>query len=345
MDQWIDLRSDTVTKPTSAMRERMCNAEVGDDVYGDDPTVRDLESMAAGLMGKEAALFLPSGTMGNQLAVMTHTKPGEEIIAGRKSHIIIHEVGGPARLSGVGYALVDSQDNMIRPEDVERNIRPNDLMSPPTTLLCLENALTDGNVVPVRLLREAYGAAKRHGLAVHLDGARIFNAGYALGVEPAAIADASDSVMFCLSKGLCAPVGSMLCGTAKFIERARKNRKMMGGGMRQAGVIAAAGIVALEDMVKRLPDDHENALHLADLLDGIAGIRVIRDRLKINMVFWRAEHAHFSEVDFVEFMARRGIRSNGYEFPGEFRFVTHHDLDRGQIKTAVDAVKEYAANL
>lgn len=343
--KWIDLRSDTVTRPTIAMRKQMADAEVGDDVYGDDPTVLALEALAAEMVGKEAAMFVPSGTMGNQLAVMTHTKPGDEIIAGKRSHIIIHEVGAPARLSAVGYALVDNPDNMIQPQDVRSNVRPSDLMSPPSTLLCLENALADGNVVPVDLLAASYAAAKEYGLAVHLDGARIFNAALALGVEPEDIAKAGDSVMFCLSKGLCAPVGSMLCGSLNFISKARKNRKMLGGGMRQSGIVAAAGLVSLTSMINRLSDDHENASYLADLLDDIPGIRVLRERLKINMVFWRTDLPKFNESAFIRFMERKNIKCNGFEFSGEYRFVTHCDVDRSQLEIGADVLRQYTLTL
>ncbi len=345
MKQWIDVRSDTVTQPTTAMRERMMDAEVGDDVYGDDPTVLELEAKAAQLAGKEAGLFVPSGTMGNQIAIMTHTRPGDEIIVSRAAHIITHESGAPARLSGVGYALVDSGDAMIRPEDVTRNIRPDDMLSPPSTLLCLENALSNGKAVPLELMRSTAGAAKARGLAVHLDGARLFNAAFALKVDPKDIAAPVDSVMFCLSKGLCAPVGSMVCGTQDFIRKARKNRKMLGGGMRQVGMMAAAGLVALETMIDRLPDDHANAVFLADLLDAVPGISVIRECLDINMVFWRADVPAFDETAFVKFMLSRGIRCNEAELTGEYRFVTHHDLDRRQLEIVADAVQAYALSL
>ncbi len=341
----IDLRSDTVTHPTLRMRDRMRNADVGDDVYGEDPTTLELETLAAELVGKEAALFVPSGTMGNQLAIMTHTRPGDEIIAGKRSHVVLHEGGAPARLSGVGCAAVDNADNMIRPEDVIAAIRPDDLMSPPTTLLCLESPLTDGNVVPPVLLHAAARAAHEHGLAVHLDGARIFNAVAALGMEARDIAAGCDSVMFCLSKGLCAPMGSMLCGDAAFIRRARKNRKLLGGGMRQSGIPAAAGLEALETMRHRLTEDHDNARLLADLLEAVPGITVRRERLKINMVFWSAAHPDFNEQRFVAFMAGQGILCNGCEFPGEYRFVTHHDVDRDGLRRAAEALGAYVRSL
>ncbi len=341
----IDLRSDTVTHPTPRMRDRMRDAVVGDDVYGEDPATLELEALAAELAGKEAALFVPSGTMGNQLAIMTHTRPGDEIIAGRRSHVVLHEGGAPARLSGVGCAAVDNPDNMIRPEDVIAAIRPDDLMSPPTTLLCLENPLTDGNLVPPDLLHAAARAAHERGLAVHLDGARIFNAATALGMEAGAVAAECDSVMFCLSKGLCAPVGSMLCGGAAFIRRARKYRKLLGGGMRQSGILAAAGLEALETMRRRLHEDHENARMLADLLEAVPGIAVRRERLKINMVFWSAAHPAFNEQDFVAFMAGRGVLCNGCEFPGEYRFVTHRDTDRDDLHRAAEALAAYVESL
>ncbi len=345
MKKIIDVRSDTVTQPTADMREAMFAAEVGDDVYGDDATVNRLEEMAARVMGKEAALFVASGTMGNQLAIMTHTRPGDEIIAGVRSHVIVHEVGAPARLSGVGYALVDNPDNILRPSDVLAKIRPKDLMSPPTTLLCLENALGDGNVVPVEDMQATGEAARGAGLSVHLDGARIFNAAAALGVEAKAIAAAADSVMFCLSKGLCAPVGSMLCGSREFVGRARKNRKMLGGGMRQAGFLAAAGIVSLEKMTARLHADHANAALLAQLLSDIPGVAVHTGRVKINMVFWSVANPSFRQDAFLDYLSRNGIKSNGQESPGEYRFVVHNDISREDVGIVARAVREYVATL
>jgi threonine aldolase len=343
MDRYIDLRSDTVTLPTPEMREAMARAEVGDDVYRDDPTVNRLEELAARTLGKEAALFVPSGTMGNQLCVMTHIRPGNEIIVGAASHIVHYEAGAAAKLSGAAYALVDNPDHFIYGQDVRRLVRPGgNVHYPGTALLCLENALCDGNVVPLAELRAAADAAHELGLKVHLDGARIFNAALALGVPASAIAACADSVMFCVSKGLCAPVGSLVCGTAEFVEKARYNRKILGGGMRQAGVLAACGLIALEKMTGRLSADHENARVLGDRLSEIQGISVNRERIRINMVFWKTEIPGFDGDGLVSFMLKRGIKIS--EGP-EYRFVTHNDVSREDIDTVTSALREYVAGI
>jgi len=345
MQKFIDLRSDTVTQPTEEMREAMKNAEVGDDVYHDDPTVNCLEVLAAETMGKEAAMFVPSGTMGNQVSVMTHTQPGNEIIAGLQSHIIHYEGGAAARISGVGYALVDNPNHFIYPNDVYRLMRPaDDPHFPKTSLLCLENALCDGNVVPLADMQAVSGTARDLGLKIHLDGARIFNAAIALGIKVTDLAACADSVMFCISKGLCAPIGSLVCGTRDFISRARINRKILGGGMRQAGVLAACGIVALKKMTKRLYEDHENARYLGDLLAEFPGISVDKDRIKINMVFWKTSNPAFCSDDFVAFMLKRNIKIYGI-LVDEYRFVTSNDISRTDIQQVVQAVKAYIESI
>ena len=342
---WIDLRSDTVTQPTMAMRQAMKDAIVGDDVYGDDPTVNQLEAMAARRMGKEAALFVVSGTMGNQLAVMTHTTPGQEIISNRNCHIIHYECGSPARLSGVGYALTDRDDGTVTAEDVIRLKRPeHDAHFPATGLVCVENALCNGTVVPMDLLRRTCGTAHDNHIPVHLDGARIFNAALALGVDAAEIAACADSVMFCISKGLCAPVGSLLCGTKEFIEKARANRKALGGGMRQAGVIAACGVVALEDMVERLKEDHDNAKYLGGRLNEIPGIYADMDRIQINMVFCKTDIKGFTSPGFVGFMDKKGAKVYGI-LADEYRFVTSHDTPRRSLDQVVQLIREYIHTL
>jgi threonine aldolase len=343
MDRYIDLRSDTVTLPTVEMREAMAGAEVGDDVYRDDPTMSRLEELAARSLGKEAALFVPSGTMGNQLCVMTHIQPGNEIIAGAASHIVHYEAGAAAKLSGAAYALVDNPDHLIYDRDVRRLVRPGgNVHYPKSALLCLENALCDGNVVPLAELKAASDAAHELGLQVHLDGARIFNAALVIGIPVSSIAACADSVMFCVSKGLCAPVGSIVCGTTKFVERARRNRKILGGGMRQAGVLAACGIIAIEKMTGRLRVDHENARLLGERLSEIQGISVNRERIRINMVFWKAEIPGFDGGGFVNFMLKRRIKiSDG----PEYRFVTHNDVSREDIDTVICALKGYIKSL
>ena len=345
MQKIIDLRSDTVTMPTEEMREAMKKAEVGDDVYHDDPTVNRLEALAAEMTGKEAAMFVPSGTMGNQVSVMTHTQPGNEIIAGLQSHVIHYEGGAAARISGVGYALVDNANHFIYPGDVRRLMRPaGDPHFPKTSLLCLENALCDGNVVPLADMQTVSKTARELGLKVHLDGARIFNAALALGIKAADLAACADSVMFCVSKGLCAPVGSLVCGTGDFINRARINRKILGGGMRQAGVLAACGIVALEKMTKRLHEDHENARYLGDRLAELSGISVDKERIKINMVFWKSSNPAFRSDDFTAFMFKRNIKIYGI-LGDEYRFVTSNDVSRSDIDEVIQGIKAYLAQI
>ncbi|UQZ88642.1 low-specificity L-threonine aldolase [Deltaproteobacteria bacterium Smac51] len=341
----IDLRSDTVTQPTDEMRQAMSRAEVGDDVYGDDPTVNRLEEVAAGMLGKEAAVFVPTGTMANQASIMAHTRPGDEIIAGAHSHIYYYEGGGPARLSGVSAALADNADGRIYAEDVHRLVRAKgNLHFPRTTLLCLENALSNGDVVPLEVMKGASEAAKEHGLKVHLDGARLFNAAAALDCSAADLAAYADSVAFCLSKGLCAPVGSMVCGNASFIDEVRRCRKVLGGGMRQAGVLAACGLISLKSMIGRLKEDHENARRLASLLAGERNITVADDRVKINMVFWQHDIKGFDDQAFIAFMSDRGIKVSGAS-DGWYRLVTHHDITADGVDRFISAFREYTAAL
>lgn len=343
--KYIDLRSDTVTQPTKEMRTAMMNAEVGDDVYGDDPTVNRLEELAAARMGKEAAMFVPSGTMGNQISIMAHTGYGDEIIATPHAHLVHYECGAPARLAGVSYALADNPDHMIYPEDVRRLVRPEgDLHFPHTSLLCLENALCDGNVVPLAAMQATSMAARELGLAVHLDGARIFNAALALGADVKELAACADSVMFCVSKGLCAPVGSLVCGSETFISKARRMRKLLGGGMRQAGVLAACGIVALEKMIPRLAEDHENAKYLACRINQVKGLEADLERVKINMVFWKTTAPGFDSDGFVAFMRAEGIKVYGV-LVDEYRFVTSNDVRREDIDHVMDAMQRYLETL
>jgi len=339
MLRYIDLRSDTVTQPTDEMREAMAKAIVGDDVYGDDPTVNLLEEKAAEYAGKEAALFVPSGTMGNQLAVMTHTKRGNEIIAEENCHIIQHEVGAVAILSGAMVRTIRGEKGVMNPQDVLKAIRGNDIHYPETGLICMENALSNGTVVPLEVMKEIYTIAKGHNIPVHLDGARLFNAAAYLEVNAAQITQYTDSVMFCLSKGLCAPVGSMLAGSKEFIEKARKNRKILGGGMRQAGILAAAGLIALEKMSKRIHIDHENAKYLAERLMSIPGIKLNYDDVHIDMVFFDMEETGISSDKLVDQLFKKGIKINGAE-GGLMRFVTNNDVTREDIDYTVQCMKE-----
>lgn len=336
---YIDLRSDTVTKPTDAMRKAMAIAEVGDDVYGDDPTMNRLETLAALTLGKQAALFVPSGTMGNQLAIMTHTRRGDEVLTGIHNHIVVHEVGAFAILSQVSVRCVQHDNDFIYPEDILRYKRSLDIHEPPTTLLSLENALSNGTVVPLHLMQETYTTAKQHKINVHLDGARIFNAALALHCNVKELAACADSVMFCLSKGLCAPIGSMLVGDRKFIEKARKNRKLLGGGMRQAGILAAAGILAIEEMTLRLHVDHENAKYLGKKLLETGLVEVDEALIQINMVFFKFKQIDFPHDRFATYLYDNGVKINGSD--DVYRFVTHNDISRENLDQVVDLIQHF----
>ena len=336
----IDLRSDTVTHPTPEMRKAMFEAEVGDDVYGEDPTVNRLEAMAAGMMGKEAALFTTSGTQGNLVAVLTHTHHGDEIIVGDEAHILWYEVGGAAALGGVTLRTV-STDNCgrLNPDDIELAIRGKDIHYPQTTLLCLENTHNrcGGTVLTADYTNEVCNLAHTRGLKVHLDGARIFNAAIALSIPARALATSCDSVALCLSKGLSAPVGSLLCGSKNFIERARKFRKMLGGGMRQTGIVAAAGIVALKTMVDRLAEDHANARRLAQGLAGMKGITLSQDDVPTNIVMFRISPP-LSPVEFIEALDRAGVKI-GLRDGRPFRAVTHCMISSSDVDEALTRIE------
>lgn len=339
---WLDFRSDTVTKPTPAMYQALADAEVGDDVYGDDPTVNELEELAGKITGKEAAMFVPSGTFGNQVSIMTHIKPSDEVIAGTGSHIIQHECGAAAKLSGAFIREVPDLAGYMKPEEIEAKIRKiKDIHYPHTGLIAIETAHSNGMVMPLDIMKKTYGLAQEFGIPVHLDGARIFNAASYLGVDVKELTRYTDSLSFCLSKGLCAPVGSLVLGTADFIEEARRNRKVMGGGLRQAGVLAAMGLVALREMRGRLSQDHENALHLGVQLSQVPKLDVFEGALNINMVFVSHTGPADSILDGLpKFLKRRGILINGHE-NGIVRFVTHHDVTRDDCNTLVAALKDY----
>lgn len=328
--RWIDLRSDTVTHPTAEMRHAMANAIVGDDVYGDDETVNRLEALGARILGKEAGLFVPSGTFGNQVAIMTHTKRGDEILVGEDCHVVMHEVGGAAVLSGVQTRMVPAVKGVLDMTRLKHMVRTEDIHYPDTGLICIENAHSSGAAVPLGHMKEVKAFADSKGVPVHLDGARLFNAATALGVPASELAACADSVNICLSKGLCAPVGSLLVGSKSFIDKARKNRKLMGGGLRQAGILAAAGILALEKMADRLIEDHENAKYMAYGLERIAGVHVLRDRMDINMIFFTLPESIIEEKTLIEGLQAEGIKVNGME-DGEYRFVTNHGVERHDI--------------
>ena len=337
---YIDLRSDTVTNPTAAMRQAMLSAEVGDDVYQDDPTMHKLETQAAVMLGKEAALFVPSGTMGNQLSIMTHTKRGDEIITNAHGHIIVHEAGALAVISQVNTHQIYNDTDMVYPNDIINGKRHDDIHAPRTTLVCLENALSNGTVVPLDLMQEDYRVAKQLGLNVHLDGARIFNAAVALQVDVKDIAACADSVMFCISKGLCAPVGSLICGSHDFIKQAKRNRKLLGGGMRQVGFLAACGLISLNDMTKRLELDHELARYLAKMLHQMPYIELDESKVQINMVFFKFNQPDFDHNDFYEYLLSKGIKINPVD-DGFYRFVTHNDISKADVDLTLKFVSDY----
>jgi len=340
---FIDLRSDTVTQPTAEMRAAMANAIVGDDVYGEDPTVNRLQEMAATLMGKEAGLFVPSGTMGNLAAVLAHCNRGDEIILGNKSHTFLSEAGGIAALGGVQpYQVPNLPDGTLRLEDIRAAIRSDDPHHPTTRLVSLENTHNRcGGVAIGKKYTETVGQlAHEHGLYLHLDGARIFNAATALGVSAAELAAPADSVTFCLSKGLSAPVGSVLCGSKEFIQRALRIRKQLGGGMRQAGVLAAAGIVALETMRDQLEQDHARARHLARGLAFIPGLVLDPGTPHTNMVFLNLDES--VSLDAVEVEARLsmfGVKVDATG-PRRFRLVLHAWVDDAGVEKAVAAFNQ-----
>lgn len=335
-----DLRSDTVTWPTPAMREAMAKAPVGDDVYGDDPATNELETLAAAMTGKEAAIFVPSGTFGNQLALFTWCPRGSEVILGEQCHIIQHEAGAASIVASVQTRAVEAPDGFLSAESVESRIRGQDIHFPPTSLICMENAHSSGRVVSLAAMDEVRNVATRHGIPVHLDGARLFNAAASLGVPASQVAARADSVMFCLSKGLCAPVGSMLAGPAAFIARARKNRKIMGGGMRQTGVLAAAGRIALETMTLRLGEDHDNARYLASRLGAIPSVKV-EAQPDINMVFFRIQKTIDPE-SLVGYLRGKGILVNGPD-AGQWRVVTHYWINRTRIDKYAAALEAFLA--
>lgn len=335
----VDLRSDTVTLPSPAMRQAMAAAEVGDDVYGEDPTVNRLEALAAERLGKEAALFVTSGTQSNLLAVMSHCQRGEEYIVGQTAHTYRYEAGGAAVLGSIQPQPLDFEpDGTLNLQRVAAAIKPDEYHFARTRLLCLENT-QGGKVLPLEYLARAAVLAKTHNLATHLDGARVFNAAVKQQVDVREIARHFDTVSVCLSKGLAAPVGSVLCGPTEFIKTARRWRKMVGGGMRQAGVLAAAGIIALTEMVERLCDDHANARRLAEGLAGIPGITVELDSVQTNMVFFSLAEPLVGK--FGPFMAQQGITIG--DGPDPIRAVTHYGIEPEHIETVIDAAARCSA--
>ena len=351
----IDLISDTVTLPTDEMREAMKNAEVGDDVYQEDPTVNKLEELAAKKVGKERALFVSSGTMGNLIAVLIHCQRGEEMIIESRSHIYNYEAGGMSAVAGVMPWSITGDKGVLNLKDIKEALREENIHYSRVTLICLENThnLAGGTIVSVQKTDEICQLAHQRNIPIHLDGARIFNAAIALNIEPTVLTKNVDSVMFCLSKGLCAPVGSILAGSREFIQKARKNRKLLGGGMRQAGILAAAGIIALEKMIKRLEEDHKNARILGEGLAKIEGIRVDLETVQTNMVYFDVkELVKKLDIDTNQFLKKlldefgiRGGSENPIQHTTEIRFVTHRGISREDIYATIDAIKIIAKNI
>ncbi|MBI5942815.1 MAG: low-specificity L-threonine aldolase [Chloroflexi bacterium] len=336
---YIDLRSDTVTKPTPEMREAMAGAEVGDDVYGDDPTVNILQEKAAEMLGKEDALFVPSGTMGNLLALLVHCQRGDEVIVGDKSHIYINEAGGMSALGGIHPRPVMNQaDGTLLLDDILASIQTEDVHHTITRLICLENTqnVCGGVVLPVEYVQAVGRIARENNLFLHIDGARIFNAAAALNVSVKDLVEPADSVMFCLSKGLAAPVGSILAGTKKFIKRARHLRKMLGGGMRQAGVLAAAGLISLEKMTGRLGQDHARAKSLFEGLKQVRGLKLDACPSSNMVYFDLLDEIKLSVDQIIEEMKKHGILVD-WAGPRRFRLVTHYWVDDAGVEAALKA--------
>ena len=337
----IDLRSDTVTLPTPQMRAAMANAELGDDVMGEDPTINRLEEMAAARTNKEAALFVASGTMGNLVALLTHCARGDEVIVGDKAHTFVNEVGGMAALGGIQPRTLPNQpDGTLALDDLRAAIRGDNVHWPRTRLIALENThnACNGSPLAPAYLWSVYELAKSRGVRVHIDGARLFNAAVALGVPVTELTRHTDTISFCLSKGLSAPVGSLLCGPRDFIAAARRQRKMVGGGMRQAGVLAAAGIVALETMIDRLADDHANAKYFAESVADIPGIALDPARVRTNIVFFDLAVGAPSAAEMAERLARAGVLI-GPAGERRMRAVTHYGIERADIDAAIGAMK------
>jgi threonine aldolase len=335
----VDLRSDTVTQPTAAMRKAMAEAEVGDDVYQDDPTVNALEALGAELLGKEKAIFVPSGTFGNQLSLFTWCPRGSEVILGDDAHIIQHEAGAASVIAGVQTRTIPAPDGLLPLEEICRRLRVQELHEPATSLICLENAHSSGRTISLEYIDKVKALAEQWKLPVHLDGARIFNAAAAMGCTAKDIAARADSVMFCLSKGLCAPVGSLVAGSAAFVDQARLKRKIMGGGMRQAGILAAAGLISLREMTGRVGEDHLRARKLEAALAELPGVAVQKG--EINMVFFSyppAEDPWVADRVWAAF-AERGVKISNPSH-GCYRFVVHYWVNDEELDRVIVAARE-----
>jgi threonine aldolase len=344
-DQKIDLRSDTVTKPTSPMRAAMAEAEVGDDVYGEDPTINRLEARAAEIFGREGAIFVPTGSMGNQIAIRLHTQPGQEVICESRAHIFDWEMAMMSAFSGCQTRTVAGDRGILTWERIKTALSPKLYYRMQTGLIVLENShnMAGGTVTPLDVYEEIWSGAREAGLPTHLDGARIFNASVAQGVPVDQLTAGFSSVMFCLSKGLCAPVGSMLVGSRRFIERARSVRKMLGGGMRQAGVLAAAGLIALEEMPKRLHEDHANAGLLAERMSELKQVEIDMATVQTNIVIFKV-HGFTDVAPILAEMKSRGLVA-GTGAMNEVRFVTHNDVDRCACERAAEIAADVITSL
>ena len=346
MSDTVDLRSDTLTKPTPGMREAMFKAEVGDDVFGEDPTINALQEKAAALLGKEAALFVPSGTMANQLAIYCQTEPAREVIVEAEAHIFMYEAAAAACVSSVQLRMVPGKRGLMNPEDVAAAIRPQlDPHQPPTQLICVENTSNrgGGSVYPLETVRAIGDIAREHDMALHMDGARLFNACAATGVSPAEYTRDCSTISFCLSKGLGAPVGSLLVGNATAVYHAWRGRKMLGGGMRQAGILAAAGLYALEHHVDRLRDDHDNARVLAKGLSALDGLDIDPAAVESNIVIFRVTRPGLTPDELCAKLGERGVRMLPFG-KDQVRAVTHLDVDRSGIDRALEASTEVMAS-
>jgi threonine aldolase len=339
----VDLRSDTVTLPTEEMLEAMRTAELGDDVYGEDPTVNRLERLAAEKMGKEAALLTTSGTQANLVSVLSQTKRGDEVVLEGDAHMYYYEVGAFSALGGLIPRLVRGQAGVMTPRDIETVLRPPNIHFPPTSLICIENShnRAGGTVWSPSQTRAVFDFAKDHRLNLHMDGARVFNAAVAQNVDVREFTRYVDTLMFCLSKGLSAPIGSMVVGDSEFIDRARRYRKMLGGGMRQAGIIAAAGIVAIEKMVDRLKDDHANARMLAKGLAEVEGISIDPSRVQTNIVLYEVNGLKMSSDDWVKRLNESGVKAGPLE-AGRVRMVTHRGIEKQDIEYTLSVAEKIA---
>ena len=339
----IDLRSDTVTLPTKEMHEAISNAELGDDVFQEDPTVNRLEKLAAEHFNKEAAIFLPSGTMANLVAVLTHCQRGDEVILGDQSHTFLYEAGGISSFGGVhSRQLKNHDDGTMSLEDIKSAIRKKDVHFPPSRLICLENTHNRcfGMPLDINYINNVADVAKDNKMLVHIDGARIFNAAVATGSSVSDLTKKVDSVSFCLSKGLSAPSGSLLCGDSSFIQRARFNRKALGGGMRQAGILAAAGIVALTIMSKKIIQDHQNAKKLSEGISKIKGINLKLEKIKTNIIYFNLDHPKVNSKTLLDYMEKKNIRF--FELaPNWFRLVTHSGISNESIDHVIDQFNHF----